>query len=181
MTSNGPKTFNAHRPVTPIPAIPKRRLRALDRTFRGSIFSFVGRLPGLPIFGGFPDFLLSFLTFWLVRFSLSFPLDRCSFFFLFIPTFWLGRFLLRISPSSLDVPIFFWFFCFLVDAFCSFHDTQGRLSALRAVLGFPFFLVVLLCTSCIQYLRHNFVIINRSKFPSSEDTRPAADERKLQF
>ena len=49
--------MRAHRPVTPIPAIPKRRLRVLDRIFRGSIISFVRRLPGLPIFGGFPGFL----------------------------------------------------------------------------------------------------------------------------
>ena len=35
---HGPKKFNAHRPITPIPAIPKRRFRALDRNFRGSLF-----------------------------------------------------------------------------------------------------------------------------------------------
>ncbi len=52
---------------------------------------------------------------------------------------------------------------------------NSRLSALRALLGFPFFLVVLLCASFIQHLRHNLVV-TRSKFPSSEDTRPAADE-----
>ena len=36
-TPNGPKIFNARRPITPIPAIPKRRFRALDRNFRGSL------------------------------------------------------------------------------------------------------------------------------------------------
>ena len=31
----------APRPITPIPAVPKRRFRALDRNFRGSVSSFV--------------------------------------------------------------------------------------------------------------------------------------------
>ena len=51
----------------------------------------------------------------------------------------------------------------------------------QGTLGISLFLVVLLlicnflCTSCVQYLRHNLVV-NRSKFLFLEDTRPAAGE-----
>ena len=56
--------------LTPIPAIPKRRLRALDRNFRGSNFSFVGRLQGLPIFGRLPGFFGVSIFLLLMRFFL---------------------------------------------------------------------------------------------------------------
>ena len=52
--------------------------------------------------------------------------------------------------------------------------------------GTPGISLVLWWFCCVQFvsnnwgLRHNLVV-NRSKFPSSEDTRPAADEWKHQF
>ena len=49
-TPNGPKIFNANRSMTPIPTIPRRRLRALDRNSRGQIFR-LWVTSGSPIFG----------------------------------------------------------------------------------------------------------------------------------
>ena len=49
-----------------------------------------------------------------------------------------------------------------------------------SLLRFPFFLAVLLSNFSFKYFRHSLVL-NWSKFPSSEDTRPAADEWKHQF
>ena len=64
--------LNAHRPVTPIPAIPKRRLRAHDRNFRGSIFCVWNFL--FPVL-----FLWDFLFF----FGFAFFFGPLSFFFFF--------------------------------------------------------------------------------------------------
>ena len=56
---------------------------------------------------------------------------------------------------------------------------EREFSAL-SLLRFPFFLAVLLSNFSFKYFRHSLVL-NWSKFPSSEDTRPAADEWKHQF
>ena len=56
---------------------------------------------------------------------------------------------------------------------------EREFSAL-SLLRFPFFLAVLLSNFSFKYFRHSLVL-NWSKFPSSEDSRPAADEWKHQF
>ena len=83
-TPNRPKIFNAHRLLTPIPAIPKRRLRALDRHFGGHFFV-CGVTSRSSYFGGFPGFLFGVSYFLIGAFfpfiSPKFPGSMFLFFF----------------------------------------------------------------------------------------------------